>query len=120
MRWNPYDASRIYVLDLDTHKQICIAERWKAIDPFDKSEVATKIRRQNQLIKNWVDVTRQLAKPETKLHKLSPYAEAAAEILSIEAVREEIVINRAESDRKIIDISKHLEQEANNSAQKAK
>ena len=120
VRWNPYDASRIYVLDLDTHKQICIGERWKATDPFDKSEVATKIRRQNQLIKNWVDVTRQLAKPETKLHKLSPYAEAAVEILSIEAVREEIVINRAESDRKIIDISKHLEQEAENSAQKVR
>lgn len=112
VRWNPYDSSRIYVLDLETQKQICIAERWGAVDPFDKSEVATKIRRQNQLLKDWVDIGRQLAKPETKVHKFTPYAEAAAEILSIEAQREEIVVDRAEVNRKITQIADYLEREA--------
>ena len=112
MRFNPYDASTVYVLDLETHKQICIAERWEKSNPFDKAEVSDKVRRQNQLLRYVIDINKQLAKPEIKIHQLSPYEAAAAEIVSIEKGKEELVVNRAEIDRKIISLSKQLDKEA--------
>ena len=112
VRFNPYDASTVYVLDLETHKQICIAERWEKSNPFDKAEVSDKVRRQNQLLRYVIDINKQLAKPEIKIHQLSPYEAAAAEIVSIEKGKEELVVNRAEIDRKIISLSKQLDKEA--------
>jgi len=115
VRFNPYDASRVYILDVETHKSICIAEQWGDTDPRDKTEVARKIRRQNQLLGWWVDAFKQLARPEVKIHRLSPYEGAVAEIREMEknrSEREEIVIDGDALDRKIIDLSKELSRRA--------
>ena len=109
VRFNPYDPSKVYILDVETHKSICIAEQWGDTDPRDRTAVARKIRRQNQLLGWWVDAFKQLAKPEIKIHQFTPYE--GAEICEMEKARterEEIVINGDALDRKIINLSKEL------------
>jgi hypothetical protein len=108
VRFNPYDASKVYVLDADTQKSICVAERWKATDPDDMDAVADKIRRQNQITKWWADAFKQLARPEVKIHQFSPYQGAAAEIVEMEksrADKEEIVVDRCALNQKLISFS---------------
>ena len=111
------------MLDIKTHKSICIAERWGDIDPTDKDAVADKIRRQNRIVPWWADIMRQLSKPEVKIHQFSPYEGAAAEIAELEHTRretEEIVVDRSALNRKIIRLSDELDKKARLEADKSK
>lgn len=70
--------------------------------------VVGKIRRQNELIRHWLELTKQLVRPDTKVHRLTPYAKAAAEVQELATAREELVVNDAELDRKIIALAESM------------
>ena len=108
VRFNPYDRSVVHCLDLDSHELICTAEEWGKEDPHDMDAVVGKIRRQNELIKHWLELTKQLARPDIKIHRFTPYAGAAAEVQEIATAREELVVNDAELDRKIIALAESM------------
>ncbi len=115
VRFNPYDASKIYVLASDTQKLICIAEEWGKVDPFDREAVSDKIRRQNQIVGWWRDIFRQLSKPEIRIHRFTPYKGAAAEVVKLEEARDgfkNIMPDPSEVDRKIINLSEELDRVA--------
>jgi hypothetical protein len=119
IRFNPYDASKIYVLDPATQKLICIAEEWGKVDPRDWGAVSDKIRRQNQIIGWWRDIFNQLAlaKPKIKIHRFTPYEGAVAEVAKLENAREDlknIMPDPSEVDRKIISLSEELDKKARN------
>lgn len=108
VRFNPYDQSVVHCLDIESQALICTAEHWGKEDPHDMDAVVVKIRRQNELIKHWVELTKQLARPETKVHRYTPYAGAAAEVQEIATAREELVVDDAELDKKIIALAERL------------
>lgn len=111
VRYNPYDPGKVYILNAESHEMIDIAEQWKMIDPHDRNAMIDKIRRQNQILKHWIDSVNQLRRTETKIHRLSPYAGAVGAITSLEEARETLVVNRAAVDQKIINIAKIFEAE---------
>lgn len=106
VRYNPYEPEKVYILNAETQEMIDIAEQWKMIDPHDRNAMIDKIRRQNQILRYWIDSVNQLRKTETKIHRLSPYAGAVGAIATLEEAREKLVVNRDEVDQKIINISK--------------
>ena len=108
VRFNPYDRSVVHCPDLDSHELICTAEEWGKEDPHDMDAVVGKIRRQNELIKHWLELTKQLARPDIKVHRFTPYAGAAADVKEIATAREELVVNDAELDRKIIALAESM------------
>ena len=112
IRYNPYEPERAYILDAASHEMIDIAEQWKITDPHDQEAFTGKIRRQNQILKYWIETVNQLSRTQTKVHKISPYAGAAAQISSMEAARETLVVNAAEVDEKIISLSAILAKQA--------
>ena len=115
VRFNPYDDSKVYVLDIESQKLICIAERWGKSNPFDKADVSDKIRRQNQIVHWWVDIVKQLDRPEIKIQRLSPYEGAVAEIRKLEETQksyEAVAVDPADVDRKIIKLSEELDKKA--------
>ena len=112
IRYNPYDIERAYILDINTHELIDIAQSWDKVDPHDKDAFVKKIRIQNALLKDLVNIGGQLAsKTQTRIHKLTPYAAAAAEAVKLDSQREELVINSADVDSKIINLSSSLLQQ---------
>lgn len=112
IRYNPYEPEHAYILDINSHEMIDIAEQWKITDPHDRAEFTDKIRRQNQILKYWIEAVSQIRRTQTKLHKISPYAGAAAQVGSMEHARETLVVNTAEVDEKIINLSAILAKQA--------
>lgn len=108
VRFNPYDKSVVHCLDLESHKLICTAEDWGKQDPQDMEAVVPLIREQNNLVKCWLNIFGQMKRPDIKVHRLTPYAGAAAEVQELAAVREELVVNDAELDRKIIALAESM------------
>ena len=110
VRFNPYDASAVHCLDIESHALICTAERWEKIDPHDMDAVSKKIRSQNSLLKHFIEIQRQLLKPElpAKIHRYTPYTPAAAEVKNMEETREHLAVNDAEINRKLINLAKSM------------
>lgn len=108
VRFNPYDKSVVHCLDLESHKLICIAEDWGKQDPRDMGTIVPLIREQNALVKCWLDIFGQMKRPDIKIHRLTPYAGVAAEVKDIATAREELVVNDAELDRKIIALAESM------------
>ena len=108
VRFNPYDKSVVHCLDLENHKLICTAEDWGKRDPRDMEAIVPLIREQNALVKCWLDIFGQMKRPDIKIHRFTPYAGAAAEVQEIATAREELVVNDAELDRKIIALAESM------------
>ena len=49
-----------------------------------------------------------MKRPNIKIHRFTPYAGAAAEVQEIATAREELVVNDAELDRKIIALAESM------------
>lgn len=111
VRFNPYDPGAVHCLDLESHSLICTAERWEKIDPRDDDVVVAKIRRQNELVKHWIELRRQLAKIEPKVRRFTPYAPAASEAVELRTAKEERAVDDAALNRKIIDLAQRLRKE---------
>lgn len=106
LRFDPYDPEVAYILDIHTQQRICIAERWHKEDPHDMPVISEKIRQQNRLMKWWKNITTTLVKEvERKVHRISPYTQAATEIQDIDTMRNAKVINREAFDRKLISLA---------------
>ena len=105
VRYNPYDIERAYILDINTHELIDIATAWGKVDPHDQEAFVKKIRIQNALLKDLCNIGGQLAgRVRTNLHRITPYAQAAAEAAGLDAAREELVIRSEDVDAKIINL----------------
>ena len=105
VRYNPYDIERAYILDINTHELIDIATSWGKVDPHDQEAFTKKIRIQNALLKDICNIGGQLAqRVKTNLHRITPYAQAAAEAVKLDAAREELVIRSEDVDAKIINL----------------
>lgn len=112
VRYNPYDVERAYILDMNTHELIDIAQEWDREDPHDREAFTKKIRIQNALLKDIANIGGQMAnKIQTRLHKITPYASAAAEAIKLDTAREELVINSSDVDSKIINFGNALLQQ---------
>lgn len=112
VRYDPYDIERAYILDINSHELIDIAQPWDRIDPHDKEAFVKKIRIQNALLRDISNIGGQLAnKVQTRIHKISPYAAAAAEAVKLDSAREELVINSADVDSKFINLGNTLLQQ---------
>lgn len=55
VRYNPYAPEKAYLLNAESHEMIDVAEQWKMIDPHDRNAIIDKVRRQNQILKHWLD-----------------------------------------------------------------
>jgi hypothetical protein len=108
VRFNPYDSEVVHVLDLETHEYICTAEHWKKEDPHDMGVIAHKIRQQNELVKHWMSITKQLARPDAKVHRYTPYAAAAMKAVDARKAKEQSIVNDAEINKKIIRLAKDM------------
>ena len=108
VRFNPYDKSVVHCLDLESHRLICTAEEWGRQDPQDMDAVVPLIREQNALVKCWLDIFGQMKRPEIRTHRLTPYTAAAAEVKKLTAEREELIVDDAELDRKIIALAESM------------
>ncbi|MDR2528593.1 MAG: Mu transposase C-terminal domain-containing protein [Synergistaceae bacterium] len=112
VRFNPYDAAVVHCVDIESRTLLCAAERWDKVDPHDRDTVTKRIRAQNELNKWIQDMTRQLTRPDVKVHRYTPYAAAAAEVKEIGELRERLTVNDAELNKKLINIGKRIEPEA--------
>ena len=109
VRYDPYDIERAYILDIDTHELIDIAGAWGKVDPHDQEAFVKKIRIQNALLKDICNIGGRLAgRVRTNLHRLSPYAGAAAEAEKLDAARERLVVRSDDIDQKIISLGDKL------------
>lgn len=109
VRYDPYDIERAYILDIDTHRLIDIAGAWGKVDPHDQEAFVKKIRIQNALLKDICNIGGRLAgRVKTNLHRLSPYAGAAAEAEKLDAARERLVVRSDDIDQKIISLGDKL------------
>jgi hypothetical protein len=100
VRFNPYDASVVHCVDLESHTLLRAAERWGKIDPHDRDTAAKRIHAQNTLGKWIQDMTRQLVRPDVKIHRYTPYAAVVAEVKEIGELRERLTVNDAELNKK--------------------
>ena len=108
IRFDPYDPAVVHCLEPESQKLICTAERLEKIDPHDMDVVSHRIRKQNALIRDIRNLSRQMVRPDIKIHKFSPYIGAAAEITEMQAVREQLVVNDADLNRKIINLARSM------------
>ncbi|MBW1801462.1 MAG: Mu transposase C-terminal domain-containing protein [Deltaproteobacteria bacterium] len=95
VRFNPYDPQKVYILDIDKNKLICIAERWGKINPKDPVALSSKIREQMGLVSYWEKLTRQQIKKARQVVRYSPYTPAARKISAIEKFRKKMPSDEA-------------------------
>ncbi len=120
IRFDPYDPAYAYILDIESHEMICVAERDGRVDPHDMETVSDKIRHQNRLMKLWKEISTTLAKDvERRIQRISPYTKTAAEIAEIDTMREAKAVDAAALDRNIISLAQQRARLAQETAQTA-
>jgi len=86
IRYNPYDAEKIYALNPVSHELIGVPTLERQINPKDKEQVSDKLRRYSSLASFWVEQTQKYLKKAQRSYpiQLSPYTGVAHQAIELD------------------------------------
>lgn len=103
VRYNPYDPSRVYVIDLESVELIAIADRWDKVNPKSGEQLAPKYREQHRVVAHWEKLFGRYTKNQGRVYRFSPMTRTAKQAEKLEKRRLEKA-SREQIDEALINL----------------